>query len=391
MIKHLFKLVWNRKRANILIVAEMFFSFLVLFAVVAFGLYYADSYRQPLGFSYENVWNIFVISRASDPQNVLTTKQMLYQALKDLNEVEAVAGAQTAVPYESNRSRRRHSHRGRSILVEVGRVTDDFKEVLGLKIIHGRWFEKADDALGWDPVIINQRFSREMFGSEDPLGKNIASAKAIREVRVVGVVSDFRKHGELSQSVNFLLERILFQKPSFDNFMIRVRPGAPATFEEKLMAQLQAIVQDWTFHIRPMSQMRASYLKLRLAPLITAGLIAAFLMMIVGLGLMGVLYQNVTQRTKEIGLRRANGATAEHIYKQILGELLVITTFGVAAGTLIIVQFPLLRWFAFISGKVYIISLAISVAMMYLLTVLCGLYPARLATKVHPAEALHYE
>ena len=58
MIKHLFKLIWNRKRTNVLTVVEIFFSFLALFAVAAFGVYYADNSRRPLGFSYDSVWVI---------------------------------------------------------------------------------------------------------------------------------------------------------------------------------------------------------------------------------------------------------------------------------------------------------------------------------------------
>jgi putative ABC transport system permease protein len=114
-------------------------------------------------------------------------------------------------------------------------------------------------------------------------------------------------------------------------------------------------------------------------------------MLMVGLGLVGVLWQSVTQRTKEIGLRRAKGATAGDIYIQILGEIFIITSMGLIAGLLVVVQFPLLNLLGFLSGKVYIASIVVSMALIYLLTFVCGLYPSHLATKVHPAEALHYE
>ena len=114
-------------------------------------------------------------------------------------------------------------------------------------------------------------------------------------------------------------------------------------------------------------------------------------MLMVALGLTGRLWQSVTQRTKEIGLRRAKGATAKRIYKQILGELLVITTFGLLIGVLVVIQFPLLDFLGFATKQVYAYSLLISLALIYALTIICGLYPSRLATKVQPAEALHYE
>ena len=396
MIKHLFKLIWNRKRTNVLTVVEIFFSFLALFAVAAFGVYYADNSRRPLGFSYDSVW-VIELRYAVWTQEVPTTIRNLYLALQDFDEVTSAAGTSiTLVPYSSSSSFYTIEYKGRKVRTQKGEGTDNLERVLDMKLIQGRWFEKGDDALKWKPVLINQRLSRELFGSEDPLGKKIETYPW----QVVGVISDFRRDGELAEPGNLVIERIYLNDPALssskglglpNDFLIKVRPGTRAAFEEKLTAKLQAIARGWTFHVQPLSQMRASYLKLRLAPLIAAGLIVTFLIIMVGLGLMGVLWQNVTQRTKEIGLRRANGATADHIYKQILGELLVVTTFGILAGTAVIVQFPLLKLFSFLSAQVYIISLAISIALMYLLTILCGLYPARLATKVHPAEALHYE
>ncbi len=130
---------------------------------------------------------------------------------------------------------------------------------------------------------------------------------------------------------------------------------------------------------------------IRLAPVIAGGLIAAFLMIMVAMGLTGVLWQNVTQRTREIGLRRAKGATKNNIYQQILGELVIISTFGLAIGIIIVSQFQILKVIDFISLRVYVISMIISVILIYALTVLYGLYPSRMATKIHPAEALHYE
>ena len=57
MIRHVFKLIWNRKRTNFLMMTEIFVSFLVLFAVVALGVYTADNWRRPLGFSIDRVWS----------------------------------------------------------------------------------------------------------------------------------------------------------------------------------------------------------------------------------------------------------------------------------------------------------------------------------------------
>jgi len=62
MIRHLFKLIWNRKRANVLVISEIFVCFLVLFAVLTQALYTLSNYRKPVGFDYENVSAVSIVS-----------------------------------------------------------------------------------------------------------------------------------------------------------------------------------------------------------------------------------------------------------------------------------------------------------------------------------------
>ena len=65
MIRHLFKLVWNRKRTNALIILEIFFAFLVLFIVGTLGIFLWDNIHQPLGFSSKDVWTVGRALRAA--------------------------------------------------------------------------------------------------------------------------------------------------------------------------------------------------------------------------------------------------------------------------------------------------------------------------------------
>jgi putative ABC transport system permease protein len=378
-------------------IVEIFFSFLVLFAVATLGAYYVDNYNQPLGYTYENVWNISInMNQTSDdywsPEQVATVNQ-LYLAVRSFDEVEAIAGA-LSVPYDFGGRASGMEVHGKSIETGVNEVTDDFKEVMGLQLVAGRWFERADEALNWQPVVINQKFSKELFGDEDPVDKRFAPwSSDDNEIRVIGVVTDFRQGGEYAGLDYYMFERKKLDDPQQRpprNLLIKVRPGTTADFEEKLAERLQAVAKDWSFEIQPLVQKRESALKLRLAPVIAAGVVAAFLMIMVGLGLVGVLWQSVTQRTREIGLRRAKGATLQHVYKQILGELFVLTSIGLIIGIIAVAQFPLLDLIG-INKTVFGFGLVVSLVLIYALTLAAGLYPSWLATKVQPAEALHYE
>jgi putative ABC transport system permease protein len=143
--------------------------------------------------------------------------------------------------------------------------------------------------------------------------------------------------------------------------------------------------------MRALEDMRATSLRGQIVPLLTMAVVAGFLLLMVALGLVGVMWQNVTQRTREIGLRRATGASAAAIRRQVLAEMLLLAGFGVVCGVLVIVQLPVLGWFPVLGGGLIGQGLVAAAALIAALTLLCGIVPSRLATAVHPAEALHYD
>ncbi len=128
-----------------------------------------------------------------------------------------------------------------------------------------------------------------------------------------------------------------------------------------------------------------------LAPLATGGLVALFLLIMVGLGLTGVLWQNVTRRTREIGIRRVQGATVWDVHCQILGELLVVTTLALVVGAVIVLQIPLIDPFGIVNVSDFATAILVSAGLIYVLTFMCGLYPSVLATRVQPVEALRHD
>ena len=407
MIRHVFKLIWNRKRTNFLMMTEIFVSFLVLFAVVALGVYTADNWRRPVGFSIDRVWSVQVDMQQMsddtfDEAQQESTRQLML-AVAEFPEIEKSAGAMLA-PYQFGSSNSRYTWHGRQIGYGVAEVTDGFKDVLGLDLVEGRWFSKEDDGQNYEAVVINEDMRRDLFGDGPAIGKGINGdrtpddSSVERERRVVGVVAAYREDGEFDGERNYAIfrktmigtdERRRDRPPR--NLLIKVRPGTTAEFEERLIKRLQAAAPAWSFEVSTLSSMRDTSNSFAMAPLAAVGLVAAFLMLMVALGLLGVLWQNVTQRTREMGLRRAKGAAKVDVQRQILAEIGVMTTLALLAGVLVAVQFPLLDIIYFVEPRIYAIGLAISVSAIYLLTLACAWYPSRMATRVEPAEALRYE
>ncbi|HEX9945279.1 MAG TPA: ABC transporter permease [Thermoanaerobaculia bacterium] len=399
MTRHLFKLVWNRKRINALIILEIFFSFLVVFLVATLGIYFWDNYRRPLGFSYENVWKIDVgTGGEEDDAAVIAAKAKTFSRLlaevEKLGPVEAATGAVVS-PYEQGGISGNWTIDGKEVAMEQNVVTERFADVLGLDLVAGRWFEPADEALAWEPIVIDQDLAREVYGGQDPIGRQFGKpAPSERPYRVIGVVREFRKGGELSPQTNFMFHFVRFNEPSGTLprvILVRVRPGTPAAFEEDLTTLMQGVAPEWSFGIKPLTQVRRAAFRELLAPLAAGGTVAFFLLLMVGLGLIGVLWQNLLQRTRELGLRRAAGASRAEVHRQVLFEQVILTSLGVLLGVVLVVQLPVLDLIGFIRPAVFVGGLLASMAMIYLLATLCALYPSAMASRVPPAEALRYE
>jgi putative ABC transport system permease protein len=416
MIAHYFKIIWNRKKQNFLLMLELFIAFLVLCVVAIQSMHLLVNYQMPLGFDYKNVWVLEIDPKQDEefkwtPDNI-NKLEALSLAIKQLQGTQEVAGLDL-IPYTwSNHTSGDSLGPNERISIEMSSTTDEGLKAMGLEITKGRWFSSEDNMAPYAPVVINERYAEKAFGNEDPIGKSVmprypdqsdprrnellAQGK-IKPMRVVGVMKDYRKNGELSSPIYFAMGRKTktdtLSRPA-RNFVIKVDPGyMNGAYEEQLIKTVESIVPEWTFRTSSIDRERDARFRSTLTPLMSFGLVALFLLIMVALGLVGVIWQNVTARTGEIGLRRALGAHAGLIFQQIIGELMILTAFSLVAGTLVLVQFPLLDFemLSDISAQAFVTGWLIACVVIIVTVVLCGLYPSKLATSVQPTEALHEE
>jgi len=411
VIAHYLKLVWNRRRLNGLILVEILVSFLVLCAIFAVAAYYATNWRRPLGFDYRNVWSLDVTLPQAELDDRETTardqatSQRLLAALNADPNVESAAPMPNT-PYSGSMSRTGlRLADGTLIQFLASPTTSAALDVLRLELVAGRWLEPGDEALDYTPHVITQDLARRFFGRENPIGRTLEGYDKDGKLethraswqtrRVVGVVRSYRKAGEFAQMPYAAFTPQSFTDPDRGwapwSYVIRVRPGTPAVFEESLLKALHAEAPEWTFTLHSVEQQRQQHIRSRLLPLAFGGTLAGFLILMVGMGLLGVLWQNVTRRTQELGLRRALGATASAVRNQIIGEILVLTAIALLIGTVLFLQLPLLGVLSFVGVSVFVSAIVASSLVIVPYVIVCGLYPGWLATQVEPSRALQYE
>jgi putative ABC transport system permease protein len=404
VIRHLLRLVWNRKRSNALLTLEIFFSFLVVFAVATAVSFAAMAYRRPLGFAWQDVLAVSADDQGSgarmprsaeaavDPR-IAIIDRLLAEA-RSMPEVEAAASLHIA-PFANGSMTSGWTENGRDVSSEIAGATQDLDKVLGLRVVDGRWFEPADAAQPWHAVVINRALERTLGGGESMVGKPLRTpAEGEVEDRVVGVVEDFRRSGEIAPPGNIFIRLVRSGNPQDvpgGNLLLKMRPGTRAAFEETLIRRLQAIAPDWSFEAKPLEQMRATALRTRLAPFAIGAVVAGFLMLMVALGLFGVLWQNLVRRTREIGLRRATGASAADVRKQVLFEQLLLASLAMTLGLALVLQLPLFGLTSLVGPTAFGLGIATAVIVILALTTLCSLYPAVLVARLDPADALRYE
>lgn len=419
MTRHLVRLIWNRKRQNLLLTIEILCSFVVVFVVALFALTFAVNARAPLGFETDRVWAVDVgrprslpgADAAANEANAAREREVftrLVAAVRELPQVERAAGTFTAPYVNATWGSGMTLTDGRQIDFLYNRVTDDFVPLLSMPIVAGRNFSREDDGAGTDPVLINRALAQAIFGNADPIGQIIAEKPDPREPRdpsdpprrkrVVGVMEDFRQHGPYSIPGPVLFDRMRLEAPRGgvpDRLLIRVRPGTTAALEPALVRRLQREAADWSFGISTMDNLRERKISDYLMPLTVLAVIAGFLLLMVTLGLTGVVWQSVTVRLREFGLRRAAGASGASVRRQVFAEMAVMTTFALLAGAIIVGQVPFLplprEVATLVAPGIYVAAVALSAAAIYCLTLACGWYPSRLASRIPPADALRYE
>lgn len=217
-------------------------------------------------------------------------------------------------------------------------VTPEYFRALGIKLVAGRLLADSDDARASRAVVVNDTFARTYFASDDPVGRRFRFvgrrgqvSKDAPFITIVGVVSDVKEDG-LDQPVRPQIYQSLWQVSSLALAILsqgHAEPPSPAVFQ-KAVADVDPNLP--LYAIRSGEELFASQLAQRR---FATHLLQAFALAALGLaafGLHGVIAYGVRQRTHEIGVRVALGATASRIIWLVLQQVTSVMVVGVAIG-----------------------------------------------------------
>ena len=279
-------------------------------------------------------------------------------------------------------------------------VSPGFFAAMGIRFVAGRDFSDQDQPGRTKAVIVNQAFVRKWVKAQNPIGVNVkfGGGSGKLDLEIVGVVKD-QHTGELRAKVNEFLYTPVSQWPdTMPGMMAQMAFVVRTARDEKaITSSVRQVIQqiDPNLPIRSVKSMvevKANAISDdRLISLLTAafGVLATIL---AALGLYGVLAYTVAQRTKEIGIRIALGATETNVVGMVMKAMLILLAIGLAIGLGGV--FVVGRWaesllFGLNGFDPLVISGAIAV--LAIVTCLAAFVPALRAARTDPLTALRHE
>lgn len=278
-------------------------------------------------------------------------------------------------------------------------ITPNYLETLGVPLLHGRLFGRADNETSPAVVLINATMVHTFFANENPLGKRMQLGalpdQQVPTMEIVGVVGDVHSGlGTDPQAEMYLPYRQAdLLLPVFQLSLVMRTAGDPSLQTPALRSALAEIDPNQPLvKIRTMEENMATTVAQPRFRAWLIGILAMLALVLAAVGVYGVMSYTVTQRTSEIGIRVTLGALPQDVFRIIVGEGLRLALFGVGVGLVAALALTrLLQSFLFgISAYDPLTFIGVSV-LLTLVAVAASYFPARRATRVDPMIALRYE
>jgi putative ABC transport system permease protein len=270
-------------------------------------------------------------------------------------------------------------------------VSPDYFQTIRLPLIKGRVFTEQDKDKAPLAAVINQSMARHRWGDDAPIGKRVTFDRGETWLTIVGIVGDVKQYG-LGREATDELYTPLDQNPGGGNLLVRTASD-PMSMAALMRETIHEVDPETAVdNVQTLERVRSESLASPRLTAVLLGLFAALALVITAAGIAGVMALSVSQRTHELGVRMALGATSARVMAMVMRQGMTLVVAGLAVG--VVGAFALTQ---LMSALLFSIGptdpltfLAVALVLIAVAAVSCFL-PARRVTAIDPMIALRSE
>jgi putative ABC transport system permease protein len=290
---------------------------------------------------------------------------------------------------------------GTSVPVNLIGVTEGYQNIRRLVIFRGRYFDSVDMEMRSKFCVISEHLAQRVFGVENPVGRDLRMGELT--FTVIGV---FRERASTfgqseihddSVIIPFTLMKYYTGADVLRTLYIQAAKHEDVDSVQRQLGQLlrSRHPAEAGYEVHTLTAILSVARKISLGLTIVLVVIAAIALVVSGIGIMNIMLVTVTERTREIGIRKAIGAARKEIMYQFLIESFLISGGGAVLGILIGIAVPVAVQYFFLPANLRVPVSPLSVVIAFVVSCSTGLFfgylPANEAASLEPVESLRYE
>ena len=396
----IFRALLNNRTRFWLITVEVALTLAIVVNCTSIFLEKRRSFNSPTGM---DVANILVITTEPFGENFATEEFVEDVGDSDLARLRSHPSIINATPIlhiplsgsGSTTGRKAAGSEIDTVRIAYYWVDENGIETLGVKLIDGRNFNRGDIGSRSDNgneiprnVIVTKAFAEQIFPDGNVVGRQISNGDDENTATVIGVIDQMSNSWPSSSfGDHTMLQPGMVRDSREMNYLVRTEPGTIDSLYTELEELMVSLESDRVVTVRTLSEIKLSYFQRTLMAMKIWASVIVLMIFITSLGIIGLTSFSVTQRTREIGTRRALGATRLAILRYFLLENWLITGIGLALGTPLTIALnfvlasyadaPKIDWMLLVGGA----------AVLWTTGQLAALIPAMRATAVTPEIA----